>query len=101
MTHPWQAALHIHAPSGESYDRLGQILDEDLRWVSGSALCAQTDADTFFPGKGGSLREAKRICGVCPLLAECLEYALTHHVYGVWGGTSISDRRRMGGVQAA
>src|SRR5882757_501492 len=29
------------------------------------ALCSQTDPDTFFPEKGGSTREAKRICGHC------------------------------------
>ena len=26
------------------------------------ALCSQTDPEAFFPEKGGSTREAKRIC---------------------------------------
>lgn len=29
------------------------------------ALCAQTDPEAFFPEKGGSTREAKRICQAC------------------------------------
>ena len=40
------------------------------------ALCAQTDPEAFFPEKGGSTREAKRICSGCEVRAECLEYAL-------------------------
>ncbi|MGH3813281.1 MAG: WhiB family transcriptional regulator, partial [Pseudonocardiaceae bacterium] len=40
------------------------------------ALCAQTDPEAFFPEKGGSTREAKRICAGCEVRAECLEYAL-------------------------
>ena len=42
------------------------------------ALCAQTDPEAFFPEKGGSTREAKRICQGCDVRAECLEYALAH-----------------------
>ena len=40
------------------------------------ALCAQTDPEAFFPEKGGSTREAKRVCRGCDVRAECLEYAL-------------------------
>src|SRR5699024_9785905 len=42
------------------------------------ALCAQTDPEAFFPEKGGSTREAKRICQGCEVKDECLEYALAH-----------------------
>ena len=31
------------------------------------ALCAQTDPEAFFPEKGGSTREAKKICQRCPV----------------------------------
>ena len=37
------------------------ILDGPLAWQH-DALCAQTDPEAFFPEKGGSTREAKRIC---------------------------------------
>lgn len=60
------------------------------------ALCAQTDPEAFFPEKGGSTREAKRICLGCEVRAECLEYALAHDErFGIWGGLSERERRRL------
>lgn len=59
-------------------------------------LCAQTDPEAFFPEKGGSTREAKRICAGCDVRAECLEYALAHDErFGVWGGLSERERHRL------
>lgn len=60
------------------------------------ALCAQTDPEAFFPEKGGSTREAKRICRACGVRDECLEYALEHDErFGIWGGLSDRERRRL------
>jgi WhiB family redox-sensing transcriptional regulator len=60
------------------------------------ALCAQTDPEAFFPEKGGSTREAKKICQSCEVRAECLEYALAHDErFGIWGGLSERERRRL------
>jgi WhiB family redox-sensing transcriptional regulator len=60
------------------------------------ALCAQTDPEAFFPEKGGSTREAKRICNRCEVRTECLEYALGHDErFGIWGGLSERERRRL------
>jgi WhiB family transcriptional regulator, redox-sensing transcriptional regulator len=60
------------------------------------ALCSQTDPEAFFPEKGGSTREAKRICTGCEVRAECLEYALEHDErFGIWGGLSERERRRL------
>lgn len=60
------------------------------------ALCAQTDPEAFFPEKGGSTREAKRICAGCEVRAECLEYALAQDErFGIWGGLSERERRRI------
>ena len=60
------------------------------------ALCSQTDPEAFFPEKGGSSREAKRICSDCPVRIECLNYALRRDErYGVWGGMSERERRRL------
>lgn len=60
------------------------------------ALCAQTDPESFFPEKGGSTREAKRICGDCEVRADCLEYALAQDErFGIWGGLSERERRRL------
>jgi WhiB family redox-sensing transcriptional regulator len=60
------------------------------------ALCAQTDPEAFFPEKGGSTREAKKICLGCEVRHECLEYALEHDErFGIWGGLSERERRRL------
>ncbi|ANZ37871.1 MULTISPECIES: WhiB family transcriptional regulator [Actinomycetes] len=60
------------------------------------ALCAQTDPEAFFPEKGGSTREAKRICLGCEVRSECLEYALQHDErFGIWGGLSERERRKL------
>ena len=76
-----------------------------LPWVAGSeddnawrlqALCAETDPEAFFPDKGGSTREAKRVCTGCDVRAECLEFALTSDErFGIWGGLSERERRRL------
>ena len=66
-----------------------------LSWQERS-LCAQTDPEAFFPEKGGSTREAKRICSGCEVRAECLDYALAHDErFGIWGGLSERERRRL------
>jgi WhiB family redox-sensing transcriptional regulator len=60
------------------------------------ALCAETDPEAFFPEKGGSTREAKRVCLGCDVRAECLEFALTNDErFGIWGGLSERERRRL------
>ena len=73
----------------------GDDEDTELGWQE-EALCAQTDPEAFFPEKGGSTREAKRVCGGCTVRAECLEAALTNDErFGIWGGLSERERRRI------
>ena len=82
--------LRIVEPFGEA---AGEAEEPD--WQE-RALCAQTDPEAFFPEKGGSTREAKRICSGCEVRAECLEYALAHDErFGIWGGLSERERRRL------
>lgn len=67
------------------------IAPED--WTK-DAVCAQTDPEIFFPEKGGSVKEAKEMCGSCDVRAECLAYALRNHErFGIWGGLSERERR--------
>lgn len=71
-----------------------KLVDHEL-WMDES-ICSETDPDAFFPEKGGSTREAKRICQGCPVRAECLEYALrTDQRFGIWGGFSERERRAL------
>ena len=66
-----------------------------LTWQE-RALCAQTDPEAFFPEKGGSTRDAKKVCVGCDVRSECLEYALAHDErFGIWGGLSERERRKL------
>lgn len=46
------------------------ITPPDIAWQD-QALCAQTGAEFFFPEPGSSVREAKRICGMCAMRSAC------------------------------
>ena len=77
--------------------RRERSIDDDaaLAW-QGDALCAQTDPEAFFPEKGGSTRDAKKICGSCEVRGECLDYALQNDErFGIWGGLSERERRKL------
>ena len=65
------------------------------------ARCLDEDPDLFFPiGSTGpalvQAEEAKAICRQCPVITDCLEWALTNFQdSGVWGGTTEDERRLM------
>jgi WhiB family redox-sensing transcriptional regulator len=101
----YKAAAASAAPAASGQDVLGAVRQsdvglpgpeaEELSWQE-QALCAETDPEAFFPEKGGSTREAKKICTGCEVRAECLEYALTNDErFGIWGGLSERERRRL------
>lgn len=82
-----------------AYQEAATTPDDDgagvLAWQEW-ALCAQTDPEAFFPEKGGSTREAKRVCMACPVRVDCLNYALDgEERFGIWGGLSERERRRV------
>lgn len=59
-------------------------------------LCKETDPEAFFPEKGGSVRDAKKVCSRCEVRAECLDYALGNDErFGIWGGLSERQRRKL------
>ncbi|NJC21750.1 WhiB family redox-sensing transcriptional regulator [Arthrobacter pigmenti] len=86
-----EQAVWIGLPGiGSDFDDEGE-----LGWQA-DALCAQTDPEAFFPEKGGSTRDAKKVCGSCNVKAQCLEYALANDErFGIWGGLSERERRRL------
>lgn len=82
----WQQAAGIYSTDGD---------EGELSWQA-DALCAQTDPEAFFPEKGGSTRDAKRVCSECPVREACLEYAMENDErFGIWGGLSERERRRL------
>ena len=73
----------------------GDMAAETQSWQA-DALCAETDPEAFFPEKGGSTREAKKVCVSCEVRAECLGFALGNDErFGIWGGLSERERRRL------
>lgn len=75
-----------------------------MTWRAESA-CQYTDPEAFFPqahghGRGAqralraATETAKRICGGCPVRAQCLDEAMRRgpRTYGVWGGTTRDER---------
>ncbi len=77
------------------------ITQLDLGWQT-TANCVGIDPDIFFPERGASTREAKALCASCKARAACLEYALEKgEKFGIWGGTSERERRRLRRIRAA
>lgn len=61
-------------------------------------LCAGQPelVDVFFGETQAVIEKAKGICFECPVQFECLAGAMRRREqYGVWGGTSPADRRRL------
>lgn len=65
------------------------------------AACKDTDPESYFPvGTSGAaldlIDRARSTCQICPVVEECLMYALeTNQEAGVWGGYAEDDRRRL------
>lgn len=85
----------------------GALFTPPPAWTA-DALCAQVDPELWFPDKGGSTREAKRVCNghgdrsACPVRDGCLAWALDHDErFGVWGGLSERERRRIRQLRGA
>jgi WhiB family redox-sensing transcriptional regulator len=74
--------------------------DEDWR---DHALCKEVDPQIFFEETPGvKSTAAKSVCRRCDVQPQCLEYALNHNEWGIWGGTSINQRkllRRQRGIR--
>ena len=82
--------MFISREAREAHQNLMQAIDERC----GEPLCAQTDPEIFFPEKGGSVVQAKRLCAKCPARVECLIFALLNdELHGVFGGLSARERQ--------
>ena len=58
------------------------------------AKCKTMESEQFFAHDGDEVREAQRICAICPVKLACLAYALDNRLNdGVWGGASEQERR--------
>lgn len=69
-----------------------------LNWMS-RAACQQSDPELFFPvgavtdQAARQVEVAKAVCGPCAVRVHCLSYALEAMPEGIWGGTTVDERR--------
>lgn len=86
-----------HNGHGESITEVRLERDDDppRKWIQ-DAACAGSRTD-FFPGERDwqQINEAKAVCEPCKVRTDCLAYAIATQVEGVWGGTTLAERRRM------
>lgn len=96
-------ASACYAGESDSATKLADLLNVALppAWVL-DGVCAQTDPDAWYwerndPTSAERQIHARRICRTsCPVQRDCLLWALAHEEpYGIWGGTSAVQRRRM------
>ena len=64
-------------------------------------LCAEVGGDYWFPErdlddpKPDNTEQAKRICHQCSHRVECAEWGIHNERFGIWGGLTSYDRRRI------
>jgi WhiB family redox-sensing transcriptional regulator len=70
------------------------------RWMA-SANCRSADPDLFYPAETGkwnkfTVKSAVQVCSRCPVIADCLQWALEKEdAYGILGGTTPEQRSHM------
>lgn len=58
-----------------------------------SAKCSTSlDPNWFFDYEKLQGKDRKSYCNDCPVIAQCLNYALNVKVMGIWGGTTLEER---------
>ncbi len=87
--------------SADAFDLPDAIGPQPADWRAW-ASCVGVDPELFFPERGETTRHAKAVCSRCLVCQECLEYALANaEKFGVWGGTSERERRKLRRQRAA
>ncbi len=91
----WRQLSIGEARERPGMQRITTRLLQPVEWQS-KARCAEVDPEIFFPERGGSSKAARAVCCECEVRLQCLEYALNNkEQFGIWGGTSERERRRL------
>ncbi|MGI9584189.1 MAG: WhiB family transcriptional regulator [Acidimicrobiia bacterium] len=63
------------------------------------ASCRDEQGMKFFPQNKAEEATALAICNICPVREDCLAHAIaTNERFGVWGGTTEKQRRKLRSV---
>lgn len=66
-------------------------------WI-GDGIGPIETVDMFETENRARRNELVDICRKCPVQKECAEYAIAAHInYGIWGGLTSAERRRIRG----
>jgi WhiB family redox-sensing transcriptional regulator len=67
-----------------------------------SAACNGMDSSVFLSGVASRIAIAKAVCNSCPVIQECLAFALANEDYEphVYGGMTGAERKRVALVVA-
>ena len=58
------------------------------------ANCSPDDFDLFFSNSKTKRKQALSLCGTCPVINECLDYAMENNVeHGIYGGKTPEQRK--------
>jgi len=84
------------------YNKLPAPIYENYSWQE-RAKCRGESTELFFlpynartTEKKKRIMAAKAVCNGCPVIQECLDFALsTEEPYGVWGGKSEEERNQI------
>lgn len=72
------------------------MTENSTAWMNEVPCRGMGSGPTFFPDRGESCEPARAICAACHCQARCLLYAIENREkFGVWGGTSERERRRL------
>lgn len=98
-------------PAVATQDFLPTAEPRELFPGANEGLCRQWDTAVFFPvgeadgeSRGGQwvtrYALARSVCAACSVKDACREYALARpEIFGVWGGTTPSERRAIRGEE--
>jgi hypothetical protein len=68
-------------------------------WSHPRAGCRDVDLSVFFDLTPANKEMALALCHACPVRAECLaavmKWETGHAKYGIWGGTTPEERRKL------
>jgi WhiB family redox-sensing transcriptional regulator len=65
----------------------------DMSWRDYAACVGKSDL-FFSDNMSTVVRKAKEVCSTCVVRLKCLDHAMEHHEFGVWGGMTANERRR-------
>jgi WhiB family redox-sensing transcriptional regulator len=58
------------------------------------ANCSPNDFDLFFSNSKTKRKQALSLCNTCPVIDECLDYAIENNVeHGIYGGRTSEQRK--------